>query len=249
MEEKSIELSKAGLRFINRLDNFDEDIEFVNLLYSSEASILKSKNNETLFDGLDKRSILSRRKVNARSRKLVIAHLRSTVYVAFIKEIYEEFSEYLRTLLEEASLSVKENAKRIIGNCSINYQGIELLNYQNIKDIHKRIANDVFRQLENERSTIKLLKIICDRLQIRVDQQIIDGAMPYLELRHVLVHADGKADDDFLKKYKDIFIYKTKRVNIDLKVVENAKKNIKELVVAIDKEAVYNGIVKGNTCI
>ena len=246
--KESVELSKAGLRFVNRVDYFDEDIEFVELLYKQRSNLLKS---ETLLfaEMSDSEPMLSRKQVCTQSRTLVVAHLRSTVYTAFIKEIYEEVTEYLRTLLEEAALisQTKEEAFKLIGNTKLTLLAGELLQYHDIQDIHKRIADDIMRQLENEKSTIKLIEKICERLSIKVDQQTIDSALPYLELRHILVHSDGKPDSTFIEKYGDIFTIKKRSIVLNRDIAAKAKMKITDLIKAIDKEAVTIGIMKENT--
>lgn len=245
---KGAELSKAGLRFVNRVDFFDDDIEFVELLYKERRNVLPSSEGDCLFLGMTDDLLLSRKKVSEQSRTIVIAHLRATVYVSFIKEIYEELTEYLRSLLEEASLicNDKTRAYTLIGDAKCSITASELLQFTEIQEVHKTIADQVMRQIENERSTVKLVQKICDRLNISVDQNTIDEALPYLELRHLLVHADGKADQSFREKYKKSFKISKGKVELNNTVVKMAKDKITCLVRAIDKEAVDKGIMKEN---
>ena len=79
--------SKGFRRFKSRIEYFQDDLELVTLL-SVKENFEHLKSEEGIFVGVNKQHPnLSRRTNNVNSRNLVVAHLRKTVYVAYIKEV------------------------------------------------------------------------------------------------------------------------------------------------------------------
>ena len=75
------------------MSHFNADLDFINILSKSIENGDYS-GEEELFPGSsdEKYTSLSRYKVGDQNRRLVINHLKSTLYTAYIKDLYEEFS-------------------------------------------------------------------------------------------------------------------------------------------------------------
>ena len=52
------------------------------------------------------------------------------------------------------------------------------------------------------RSAIKLINKISNKLGLNINKDFINKSIPYLELRHLLVHNDGELTEEF-KKYAE----------------------------------------------
>ena len=90
LEVFSVANSKRYQTFNNRMLHFDDDIEYVDVLYASLRKSLSILPEDALFQEIDpeKHPKLSRYKVCDDNRLLVLHHLKSTVYSAYIKELY-----------------------------------------------------------------------------------------------------------------------------------------------------------------
>lgn len=75
-----------------------------------------------------------------------------------------------------------------------------------------------------------------DKLGLTIDKKFIEKALPYLEIRHILVHSDGKPDQAFLNKYPKMKIDGQKRISLDAKFAKEAYDSVNNLLMAIDKE-------------
>lgn len=228
--------SKGYRRFKDRLDYFRTDNEMVEVLVLNKE-LLKGDNE--IFKKVDATSfpLLFNRSNSSNSRRQVVQHLRRTVFVAFIKEMYEEATEYLRYILREAAMN-GANYNRLIGEHNVNMKANDILSKGTKKEIVQMIMDQVFQQIENERSTIDLIPKIKNKLGLSIRQDLIDQALPYLLIRHIFVHADGKPDEAFKKKYPRIVIDVHGRVQLSLGFVTDAYFSISNLLKAIDNEMI-----------
>ena len=106
---------------------------------------------------------------------------------------YEETMLYLREALSSA-IKNGLDFNRIIGTDYQEYSSKNIIAAGNWNNIVKMISHDIFRKLERKRNTLLLLKELNTKLGLRVSQKTIDSVMPFLEMRHLIVHNDGKAD-------------------------------------------------------
>ena len=113
-------------------------------------------------------------------------------------ELYAFFADYLSGVIREIE---GVNPNRILGfvppqsTTDLSYKDIFTLgNYNAILD---DIAKRVFRALEDERSTPKLLKKFIKTAKLNVAVNIQQEALIYLEIRHLIIHNNSKADAKF----------------------------------------------------
>lgn len=244
-------VSKYALRFQNRVNSFEEDIELVDIICTArnKNKFLVEKGKLFKFIDEEKHPLLGARRAIGRNRTIVVNHLRGTVYSAYIKDIFEELTAYLKSLLYEAALLSKEKSKaqRLLGEHKVNFSATDILLYQSLDDLVMKIAEDIIQALESERSTKTLITKICNKIDLSVNKSKIEEALPYLELRHKLVHTDGKADDDFISSYP-MFTYDEKKyITLNYSVILNAKEKITGLVLEMDEAAIQKGILSRNT--
>lgn len=235
-------VSKYALRFQNRVNAFEEDIEMVDILCIAKNNneLLPEKGKLFQFVDVEKHPLLGTRKATETSRTIVVNHLRGTVYAAYIKDIFEELTAYLKSLLYEAALLSKEKtqAQRLLGEHKVNFSAADILQYQSLDELVLKIAEEIIQALENERSTKALVSKICRKINLPVNESTINDALPYLELRHKLVHTDGQVDSSFIEPYP-MFTYDAKGyVILNYAIILAAKEKITRLVLEIDNAAI-----------
>ena len=170
--------SKGYKKFENRMNYFRTDVELVDVLSKNKEAI---KGIGIIFKKVteDHHPLLYARQATTGSRKIVMSHLKKTVYVSFFKDMYEEVTEYIRYILYQASLQ-GATANRIIGEHTFKMGANDILSLATKNEIIKAVIDQVFQQLESERSTIELFQKTKNKLGLNIQQNLIDDAVPYM---------------------------------------------------------------------
>ena len=239
--------------FDQKLIYFHDDIELVDILNKS-VKALQNPNNKRLFSGLNENihTHMKRRSNSHKNREIVLKHLKSTVYSSYVKDVYEEVALYFKRILTEVTISVhdrklpnkEEFLNEILDNYKVNVLAKDIFMQKNWEGVVSYIISLIFQSLENERSTKALIMKINKRLKLDIDEETIDNAMPYLDIRHLLVHTDGVASEEFMKRFPKILIIKeTNKVKIDLPLLLNMEKHVKEMVQEFDKKIIEKDLL------
>lgn len=237
--------TKSFVRFLNRANYLDIDIEFVGIIRAStEAGLLNDKSNCRLFHylTLEKHPKIAERIVAQRGRNHVAEHLQSTVFEAFIKHLYEDMTQYFREIVHAAARHGLDTS-RLVGDHKTEFKANEILLAGSWDKVVSIVAESVFRSFENEKSTLKLLNKLNKKLNLSVPENIIGDALPYLELRHLLVHSDGKIDKKYCDSYPDMELCEGKKLKFTTDFLKKAKSKIIALVKAFDDSVVSNRVV------
>lgn len=230
--------SKAVIRFLNRVAHFDADVELADVFKSAlKNGALASA--DQLIEGVDhkRHPRLAARQASQHNREIAIGHLNNTLRCSFIKDIYEDFAAYLADILKGCAKNGLD-PKRIIGEHKFAVEANELLALGNWNAVVSFVSDTLFRKLENEQSTLKLITAIDAKLALKLDPKTRDAALPYLELRHILVHRDGYVDAEFCKKFPHFNLKPGSVLEVKYKVVNDAKKTIVALVAHIDSKVI-----------
>lgn len=232
--------SKNYQTFSNRMLHFDDDLEYVDIIHSSVRKNMGSFSNDVLFENINsnKHPRLSRYKICDDNRLKVVQHFRATVYAAYIKELYEEFSLYLKSIMSDMYLTAKVTPDRLVGEHKVNLSANDILKFAADGTIAQVVIDNIFQSLENERSTISLITKICKKLDLNVDKAVIDNAVYYLEIRHKLVHTDGFADAEFKASHPTLCYTKRGYIILTYQCITAAKNAVFELVKALDQNAI-----------
>lgn len=237
--------TKAYQAFHTKVIYFDDDIDLIEVIRLSILNgDLTDPTTQFALKNIDP-SVhihLKRRKNSDGSRSLIANHLRQTVYSSYVKDVYEEVTQYLRTILVQAAENGFD-AGRLIGEHSTKIDAKVVLAAGNWKDVARLIADSVFQALEAEKSTLKLLNKISTKLALGVDQNLIDAALPFLEVRHFLVHTDGKVPTEFTRDNPQIPV-KAGYLKIDYKFVDKLRNAVKKLMREFDERVVLANILK-----
>ena len=238
-------ISKAYLSFCNRITYFNNDIEFIDILSrgfrsdSSKYDFFYGK-----VDGTLHKSLANRGNSN-KSRNQVIEHLTYSIYSSYIKDIYEEVMIYFTEVI---SMFIKKGIKepeRFVGDSKITISLRELLELNDFSTLVNYTSKKILRELEQKKDTSFILTQIPKKLGINIDDQKIKDTKPYLELRHLLVHNDGKIDQCFKNRFPDFPIKTTskERIDLDLKLIINYRKKIKNLIKEYDKVFISSDLI------
>jgi hypothetical protein len=223
--------------FKMRVAYFDDDIELVDILRTAIMSgDLTDAASKFVLKGLDpdKHPHLSRRKNSNGGRELIANHLRNTIYSSYVKDIYEEVTEYLRVAMKLAS-EKGLNSARLIGEHGFKVDAKNLLELKSWDNVLSLVTETVFQTLEAERSTLKLLEKVASKLALDVDQNFITSAQPYLEVRHFLVHTDGKVTPEFKAAHPHIKVARDRYVRLTLEFVADFREAVVKLITDFDR--------------
>ena len=163
--------TKGFVKFYSRVAYFSTDIELVNIVVKN-IQLLKGENvifkdvKPTISPNLAKHSNTDD------TRRKAVNHLRKTIYVAFVKEIYEEVTEYLLYILKEGAKQ-SNNIRQLIGEHTKGvFSDYDILSAQSLSVIQEKAVMHIYQQLEAEKSSIELIKKICKKLSLKVDADI-----------------------------------------------------------------------------
>jgi len=232
--------TKAYHAFEQKLIYFDDDIDLIEVIrlnvLKGDLTNVKSKHVLKQVDPA-KHTHIARRKNSDGSRKLLINHLRQTLYSSYVKDVYEEVTHYLRTILEKAAENGFD-AGRLIGEHSQKFDAKAILTTGNWESVARLMTDSVFQTLEAEKSTLKLFEKMSSKLALNVDENRITTALPYLEVRHYLVHADGVLPKQFTKDNPNISANRKGQVQLDYKFISGLRDSVKELIRNYDEKLV-----------
>ena len=237
--------SKYLATYLNHISNLSADIEFADVInISLNEGRLHDDAAELIFHDVkvDKHELLKKRKNTGKSRILVIRHLKATLYIAFIKEIYEEVTLYFKGLLKIA-ITNGIPTERIVGEHKVNFNSIDILQRRSWDAVVDYVIDSIVQQLENERSTLALIKKMNCKLNLSVDESIINNALPYLEVRHLLVHMDGKANSEFKTNNPNFTYDENDRISLDFDHIIKTRDVINELIKEFDKKAIGASLI------
>jgi len=176
---------------------------------------------------------------------MAINHLKASFYSGCIKDIYEYLTIYFQDILKSSAINGID-PDRLIGEHKTAFDANILLKCDSHNEVVELITKSVFRGLENEKSTIKLIEKINKKLDLSINQSSITNAMPYLELRHLLVHSDGKIDQKFTKSYPDFesgIVKTNSKIKLTHKIVQDAKLTITTLVEEYDAQVIHKKLI------
>lgn len=162
-------------------------------------------------------------------------------------ELYAFFADYISSVIREME---NTNPNRILSvvppdsPTDLSYKDVFTLgNYNAVLD---EIARRVFRSLEVERSTPKLLKKFIKATKLNVPVNIKEDALVYLELRHLIIHNNSKADAKFYALNNRGLVNVntgTKKVVINYSVSNAAIDAVTSLCQSIDGELTRLGLI------
>ena len=231
--------SKALVKFLNRAACFDEDLELVSVVsHAVRCGDLSPEPGDVLFAHVDESEHprLMKTKVSDSNRETVIGHLRQTLYAAHIKDLYEDFVDYLAAISTSlvhngiASDALRGEYKLQLAASSI----LECGSWEAVLDS----VNDALGERLKVMGTHKTVEFLDKRIGLGLDEAMVEVAFRYLDLRHLLVHEDGRADERFCKSHPDFLATPGRTIKLDASITREARRAITALVEHVDAQAV-----------
>ena len=242
--------TKCFHRFLNRIVHFEADIELVDVLNTASArGALNSTGGKHMFDDIapSKHPRLAVRPNTAHARQLAINHLYVTLLGSFIKDIYEDAFRYFSDVLE-AAVKRGVNPGQLVGDHQTNFKANDLLAAGSWNNVVALVSSSIFRALENEQNTRKLLDKLDTKLGLDVDAAKVSAALPYFEMRHLLVHADGVVDEAFCKAFPGFKETAGVKLKLSSQRIRRAHTAIVELIDEFDQKLISKGVVANTDC-
>lgn len=175
---------------------------------------------------------------NHRSR--IYGYCKSKNCRSAIIENFGAFSEYMKNILSEM---YNTNPLAVVGksNKKLDLAFHEIAKLDSFEAIKEKMISDVFRALENERSTINLIDKIIHGTGINITDYDKNIVLPYLELRHLLIHNHGKVDEKFESKYGQAFgLSKGNKIPTTYEIASRALKETSIFIKKLDEELISN---------
>lgn len=232
--------SKGYRRFKSRLEYFQDDIEVVSVFLKNKELLA---DNEKLFVSVTENGQprLSKRKSTPGSRGVVIRHLRNTLFVSIIKDLYEEVLLYC-AYVTDCAAQTSPMANRLVGEQNFTFSANDILSLPDRKSIVSLVISKVFRGLENKKDTLLLVSALNDRLNLGVSRDTIENALPYLEARHKFIHADGKADEKFKADFPDVELDDEDNIKLNVTIIQKVITTFNKLVVEYESAMKSNNL-------
>lgn len=179
-------------------------------------------------------------------RNRIIAFSRSKLNERAIIDIYKFFSEYISRIIADLTRVAPNNILANLNNADerlIRYQQIlEIGNYEGILDY---MASVVFRSLENKKSTKILVNRLMSNLKINLNESVLNDALLYLEIRHLIIHNNSHPDDNFKKLNTEGKVkYNKNRIKCDYSTTQDAIAAVYRLCIEINNNLKNTGLIK-----
>lgn len=234
--------TKAFVRFLNRVQHYSADLELVDVFARSANKLATGKGY--MFDAVSPshHPVLSKRGSAKGSRTNALTHLKATLGASHIKDLYEDLSEYLRTVLTICARRGVQPA-RLVGSHRFEVDAKTLLELGSWDAIVEFVSKRIYRSIEEERSTKELVRKMSAKLGLNIDQSFIDQALPYLDARHLLVHEDGRVDEKYARDYPALGLKHGEFIKTDYQFVSDASSAIIALVREFDRQIVATGMI------
>ena len=238
-----IKCTTAQHHFTCQMDFHKSDVEMIDCMCSKKAV-------EKLVEGgiPDKYQYLKQdlrlKKENPSSS--LVKHLKGFMYASLIKQFHDYVMEYFMTVLrliannpnKGVALLGLRSACRKEGDKSPDFSFMEdeIMKASDISQLKVLFAKRVLRRLEQKRDSLDLIRALYKMLG-KNTTKTVNEAMPYLEMRHLLVHNGGRYDQKFIDNYGKCFTDAKVgwRINLNFGKMKSAAKCLRAFVREVDK--------------
>lgn len=247
-----IKCTTAQHHFTCQMDFHKSDVEMIDCMCSKKAV-------EKLVEGgiPDKYQYLKQdlRLKNENLSSDLVTHLKGFVYASLIKQFHDYVMEYFRTVLRLIANNPNKGCVLLDLRRACHKEGYkspdfsftedEIMKASDISQLKDLFAKRVLRRLEQKQDSLDLIKALYKMLGKDVTSTV-DDAMPYLEMRHLLVHNAGWLDREFVSRYGKYFndLKEGRRIKLNCRMMKDAAKRLRALVREVDKFVVEGKFVR-----
>ena len=244
-ETKSMQIFAGKVRELNRyLQLMDNALRIANNLCNER------KTEEILIAEALGTTELKHNQLNVPNRgndiKRTFISARNKLNEQALVELYSLFADYIANVIGEL---VKVEPLQLLPILNDNNRSIEfakIIQLGTYETVLKEMSQQIFRSLENERSTKKMLDKLLKSCDLVVNDNLKNRVLLYLEIRHLIIHNNTKADERFKEMNTDqlIAIDGKNKIVLNYEVTSMAIVTVFEFCQAIDKELLVNNFVK-----
>lgn len=161
-------------------------------------------------------------------------------------DIYRFFSWYLAHVTREIAKNKPMEIQSLLAKKDVTITYVDIVKAGSYEIIIEDMAKKVFRTLEQLRSTTKLLDQLIDITKIHIEEDLKADALFYLDIRHLIIHNDTKADQDFESRNIQAMVSVhpiSKKIGMNYSLSTQALNKVAELCKAIDDQLILNGLI------
>lgn len=244
--------TKSFQKFANRVASMKQTFQLTDLALSmSQKHCMKNAGQGKKLAEIMKGSLLTHRQLNIPDNKRDIQRTfvtnRSRLNQQALIDIYRAFSYYIKNVIVELSHQNPLKMQGLLCNKaekSMTYP--DIINLGSYDAIIKDMANKVFRSLENLRSTTDMLDKLLNLTRANIDQSIKEDALLFLNLRHLIIHNNSRADDKFIAANNRGLVNVNplnKKISYNYSLSNTAMNVVYQLCKQFDDEIVRLGLV------
>lgn len=172
----------------------------------------------------------------------IINHAITRNYEQALHLLYTHLNEFMRSTLQEM---FDKRPMQIVGDNQNTLRFFQIVEFGSYEAICDHMFNQVFRKLTEERSVKKQIEKLLSYAKVQITSDILDDAMFYIEMRHLVAHNSSRMDKAFEKNYGTKFKNARcgNKIPLNQKIVRDGIKAVQKLCQEIDRSLVSNGYI------
>ena len=177
----------------------------------------------------------------------IFAFSRSKINEQVVVEVYRIFTDYMVHILREIFASSPKRLLSLASNKDDKQMSfMEILNAGTYDELQDQMSLKIYRSLERQKSTPKLLEKFIRVSGININQDLKRKALLFLEIRHLIIHNNSKADEKSTQMNNEGLVSvntRNRKITINFYLVNSAINSVFALCKAIDQELERVGLV------
>lgn len=242
--------SKSWQRFEGKLRTLKEYLQLIDLSLSNSNKVCLrnvGKNDKlglALGGTKDSHMQLNMPNLKKDISRTFISARKQLNEQAFI-ELHCLFSDYISHIVSEIAHREPKSLLEILGNdAERTICFAKIVKLGSYDAIIEEMAKRIFRILENLRSTTDMLKKLLKITQISINKDLIEDALIYIDVRHLIIHNDSKVDEKFLQRdNKGLIPLKRTKLALKFTTTNKATNTIYALCKSIDEELINHNLL------
>lgn len=247
--------SKNHQSFLSKIKVLRQHVQLSDLCYTQGNVLCAKKKDEeiSIADALKAKEgshMQLRMHNDGRNIGMVFANSRAMINQQAIVDLYSSFAEYLSSIVASITKVSPYTIRPILeGKEEYSIKFHDLVKLGNYDSIMSEMARRVFRILEDERSSKQLLNKLIKLTNISISGELIERSLLFMELRHLIIHNEAKADDKFINANRENIVTinsSNKKISYTFPLTESAINCISDLCTQIDSELIRKGLLSAN---
>lgn len=242
--------SKSWQRFEGKLRSLKQYLQLMDLSLTLSNKLCNDKKDEEITIGTvlgathDSHRQLNNPNLSKEIRRTFISARRQLNEQGFI-ELHCLFSNYIANIIAEIAHGEPKRLVGILGNKDTRtIKFAEIIHLGSYEAVINEMAKRVFRILENLRSTSDMMKKLIKITGITIDKALLEEALIYVEVRHLIIHNDSFVDDPFILNDKNKSVpLNGKKLALTYTSTNKATNTIYKLCKKIDEELIKKGLI------